>query len=154
MPEAEAKTAVRGYDVVHFAVHGVFRSDEPLLSYIQLAAGGTSDGQLTAAEMFGLPLDRARIVVLSGCETGRSEVTPANELLGIQRALLFAGAQSLIVSSWKIDTNATMLWMKTFYREARTKPPAEASREAIRELRKHPALAHPFYWAPFSLIGG
>ena len=152
IPKSEAKTVVRGYDVVHFAVHGVFRGNQPMLSSLALGPKGR-EGELTAAEMFGLPLGSAQLVVLSACESGRSEVTSSNEMLGFQRALLFAGAQSLVVSSWRIDTVATASWMKTFYRVAQMNPPAEASRAAIRALRAQRSFAHPFYWASFNLIG-
>ena len=63
-----------------------------MLSYVALAPGGADDGKLTAAEMFGLPLDNSRLVVLSACETGRAEATHANEILGLERALIYAGA--------------------------------------------------------------
>jgi CHAT domain-containing protein len=119
---------------------------------VKLAAGDGEEGDLTAAEMFGLMLEQAQIVTLSACETGRVRTTRANEIQGIQQALLFAGAQSLLVSAWKVDSEATSLWMQTFYREAQSKSPAEAAREAIRAVRKNPKYAHPFYWAPFLLI--
>ena len=147
------------YSILHLAVHGKFDSNEPLLSSISLAAAGVSpgsgageEGDLTAAEMFGLNLDKARIVTLSACETGLVHTTRSNEVQGIQQALLFAGAQSLLVSAWKVDSAATSLWMQTFYREAQTKTPAEAAREAIRAVRRDSRYSSPFYWAPFLLI--
>jgi CHAT domain-containing protein len=78
--------------------------------------------------------------------------TRANDIQGIEQALLFAGAQSLLVSAWKVDSDATSLWMQTFYREAQTKTPAEAARAAIRSMRRDPKYGHPFFWAPFLLI--
>ena len=143
---------VGSYGIVHLAVHGRFDGQEPLLSYVKLASGGAEEGNLTAAEMFGLPLERARLVTLSACETGRVGATRSNDIQGIQQALLFAGAQGLLVSAWEVDSEATSLWMQTFYREAQTKPPAEAARQAIRALRANPKYSHPFFWAPFLLI--
>ena len=92
------KTLVRDFDVVHFSVHGKFDAAEPMLSYLQFARGADDDGRLTAAEMFGLPLERSRIVVLSACETGRAQATQANEILGMVRALIYAGAGTLVLS--------------------------------------------------------
>ena len=140
------------YSVVHLAVHGRFDGQEPLLSYVKLAPGGGEEGNLSAAEMFGLPLERARLVTLSACETGRVATTRSNDIQGIQQALLFAGAQSLLVSAWEVDSEATSIWMQTFYREAQTKPPAEAARQAIRALRADPKYSRPFFWAPFLLV--
>ena len=150
--KADLERWAGSYSVLHLAVHGTFDSQEPLLSNVKLAGGDGEEGDLTAAEMFGLTLEQAQIVTLSACETGRVRTTRANEIQGIQQALLFAGAQSLLVSAWKVDSDATSLWMQTFYREAQSKSPAEAAREAIRAVRKNPKYAHPFYWAPFLLI--
>jgi CHAT domain-containing protein len=140
------------YQIIHLAVHGEFNSQEPLLSYVRLAAGSDQDGELVAAEMFGLPLHDARLVTLSACETGRVRVTRANEIQGIQQALLFAGAQALLVSAWKVESEPTSQWMQFFYSEAQTKPAPEAAREAIRKLRRNPDFRSPHYWAPFLLI--
>jgi CHAT domain-containing protein len=149
--KTDLKQWVGSYDILHLAVHGQFDSQEPLLSKVKL--GGTAgDGDLTAAEMFGLPLDNTRIATLSACETGRVRTTRSNEIQGIVQALLFAGAQSVLVSAWKVDSTSTSVWMRTFYREAQSRTPAEAAREAIREVRRRPEYNHPFYWAPFLLI--
>ena len=85
--ESDVKAAVRDYDIVHLSVHGKFNAAEPMLSYVALAPAAVDDGRLTAAEMFGLPLDNSRLVVLSACETGRAEATHANEIIGLVRAL-------------------------------------------------------------------
>jgi len=140
------------YDILHLAVHGEFDAEEPLLSRVELAPRPGGEGDLTAAEMFGLPLEKTQLVTLSACETGRVRTTRANEIQGIQQALLFAGARSLLVSAWKVESDATSLWMQTFYRTAQTKTLAEAEREAIRGLRRDPRYSHPHHWAPFLLI--
>ena len=149
--KSELERWVGSYDIVHLAVHGEFKG-EPLLSHVNLAADGNEDGNLNAAEMFGLSLEHTRLIALSACETGRVRTTRSNEIQGIPQALLFAGAQSLLLSAWKVDDESTTRWMQIFYRVAQTKSPAEAARDAIRELRRDPAYNHPHYWAPFLLI--
>ena len=139
------------YDILHLAVHGEFDGQEPLLSHVNLAPAG-GEGALTAAEMFSMPLDNTKLVTLSACESGRVRTTRANDIQGIQQALLFAGAQSLLVSAWKVDSDPTSMWMQAFYREAQNQAPPEAAREAIRSMRRNPAFRHPHYWAPFLLI--
>ena len=151
--ESDVKARVAGFDVVHLAVHGSFDAGEPMLSHLLLKAGGADDGRLTAAEMFGLPLAGNRLVVLSACETGRTETTHANEVLGMARGLLFAGAGALLLSSWPVQSEATSLWMQAFYEAARTQPLAQAARGAALRVKNAPATAHPFYWAGFSLLG-
>lgn len=149
--ETDVKTLVAGYDVVHLSVHGKFDASEPLFSYLKLRAGKQDDGKLTAAEMFGLPLEKARVVVLSACETGKAEVTRGDEVIGMTRALLYAGAASLILSQWEVDSDSTALWMQTFYRAAQAKSLAEAARLALRAVKSHPDFSHPYYWAAFTL---
>jgi len=151
--ESDVKAAVRDYDIVHLSVHGKFNATEPMLSYVVLAPGASDDGRLTAAEMFGLPLDNSRIVVLSACDTGRAEATHGNEVIGLVRALIYAGAGALVLSYWEVDSDATALWMRTFYEAALTRPIAEAARVALTRVKSDPAYSHPYYWAAFAMVG-
>ena len=151
--EKDVKAWMRDVDAVHLAVHGTFTGAEPLLSYLSLAPGGGEDGKLTAAEMFGLPLAKSRLVVLSACETGRVEATHGNEMLGMVRGLLYAGAGTLVLSHWKVDSDATALWMQTFYDAALSRPLPEAARMALVKVKSHPSYAHPYFWGAFAMIG-
>jgi CHAT domain-containing protein len=151
--ETDVRAWAGQHPLVHLSVHGVFSPRAPLLSHLKLRRDAQNDGQLTAAEMFGLPLDRVTLLVLSACETGRAEATHANEILGMLRALLYAGANTLVLSSWKVDAKSTELWMTTFYREAQGKPLSEAARVALRTVKQRPDYAHPYHWAAFSMIG-
>jgi CHAT domain-containing protein len=141
------------YDVVHLSVHGEFNGRQPLLSHLKLGPSDRDNGRLTAAEMFGLPLDRANLVVLSACQTGIGSVGNGDELIGMSRALLFAGARSFVLSRWKVDAASTALWMQTFHAEAQRHPLGEAARRAIVAVRSNPAFADPHHWAPFMLVG-
>ena len=103
--------------------------------------------------MFGLPLQKNSLVVLSACETGRVEATHANEVMGMVRSLLYAGAGALVLSSWEVDANSTRLWMETFYQQAQSVAPGEAARKALLAVKSRPEFNHPFYWAPFMMTG-
>jgi len=149
----DLKTWVATYNLVHLSVHGQFEESDPLLSYLELNSASPQEGRLTAAEMFGLPLPRGSMVVLSACETGRVTATHANELLGMERALLYAGASDLVLSAWEVDADSTALWMENFYREAQGASPAEAARLASLAVKAHPEYRHPYYWSPFLLTG-
>jgi CHAT domain-containing protein len=150
--EADLKSWAGNYSVLHLSVHGKFET-EPLLSYLVLNKGTPEEWHLTAAAMFGLPLAKARLVVLSACETGHIEATHANELYGMIRALIYAGANTLVLSSWEVDAASTRLWMEEFYKNAQTQPLSEAARQAIIAVKKQPQYQHPFYWAPFLMFG-
>jgi CHAT domain-containing protein len=151
--EKDVKTWMRDFDAVHLSVHGKFEASEPLLSYLSFRRGGGDDGKLTAAEMFGLPLDKSRLVVLSACETGRAEATHGNEILGMVRGLMYSGAGTLVLSYWEVDSDATALWMRTFYAAALSRPMPEAARQALLTVKSQSDYSHPYYWAAFGMIG-
>lgn len=133
-------------DILHLACHGQFRPDNPLFSALKLA-----DGWLTVREAATLPL-RAELVTLSACETGVHHIAAGDEILGLARGFLTAGAASLILSLWTVDDAATAALMSDFYQRLCTGArPAEALRQAqLLTLQQHP---HPFFWSPFMLLG-
>ena len=141
------------YTIVHLSVHGTFDSNEPMLSALKLKAVSGDDGRYSASEMFGLPLAKGSLVVLSACETGRVEATHSNEIFGIERALLYAGANDLVLSSWRVQSRATAEWMEAFYREAQTVSLGEAARRALVAVKSNPEFHEPYFWGAFSVVG-
>jgi CHAT domain-containing protein len=135
-----------GRGALHLACHGLFRADNPMFSALKL-----HDGWLLASDAMGLDLDGA-LVALSACESGRSEVVGGDEILGLTRAFLGAGAATLAVSLWLVQDETTADLMGDWYERLRAgEQPAAALRAAQLELKEwHP---HPYYWAPFVLIG-
>ncbi len=131
---------------VHIATHGLFRRDNPLFSSIRLG-----DGQLCAYELYELRLP-AELVTLSGCSTGLSVVAGGDEQLGLVRGLLYAGARAVLLTLWDVNDSSTSAFMKAFYSRLHDGwGKARAAQQAMRELRER--YPHPFYWAPFALIG-
>ncbi|HMQ33871.1 MAG TPA: CHAT domain-containing protein [Chloroflexaceae bacterium] len=132
--------------ILHLACHGQFRSDSPLFSSLRLA-----DGWLTVRDAYGLDL-ACDLVVLSACETGVSALAAGDELIGLARGFFTAGAPALVVSLWTVDDATTAELMATFYERLRAgERPAAALRHAQRAmLARH---GHPFFWAPFVLMG-
>jgi len=110
---------------------------------------GTS--YLSVYDIYQLKLP-AEIVVLSGCATGLNVVSPGDELIGLARGFLQAGAQSLVLSLWDVQDASTRDFMVAFYRHLQAGGSrASALQKAMKELRD--ACPHPFYWAPFVLMG-
>ncbi len=140
------RSAVTGCGVLHLACHGLFRSDNPMFSALKL-----HDDWLMAADAMDLDLDGA-LVTLSACESGRSEVYGGDETVGLTRAFLGAGAATLAVSLWLVQDETTAELMGEWYDRLRDGQSRVASlRAAQLEIkRRHP---HPYYWAPFVLIG-
>jgi CHAT domain-containing protein len=131
---------------IHIAAHGIFRSDNPMFSSLRLG-----ESWLNLFDIFNLQLG-AELTTLSACETGMSAVWEGDELLGLARGFLYAGTPSLVVSLWTVNDRSTAQLMQRFYTglNAGTSK-SRALREAMVEVKKH--FPHPFYWAPFVLMG-
>ena len=134
-------------DVIHLACHAEFRRDNPMFSALHLA-----DGPLTAELVEGLQLPGA-VVVLSACETGLAGHPSGDELVGLVRAFLIAGASRVVATLWPIDDAVTLDFMRHFYQALRDGLTPSASLQVAQELTRN-RLNHPFYWAPFVLHGG
>jgi CHAT domain-containing protein len=132
--------------LIHIATHGYFRQDNPMFSSIRL--GGS---YLSLYDLYRLKLP-ADLIVLSGCATGLNVIKPGDEQIGLVRGLLQAGAQSLVLSLWDVHDASTKEFMVSFYSHLQrglSKPLAmQASMVELRE-----SFPHPYYWAPFLLIG-
>jgi CHAT domain-containing protein len=167
---------VRGPEILHLATHGFFLPDEeaqaqsssagvnvrenPLLRSGLVLAGankllsGDEDGILTALEASGLDLQGTKLVVLSACETGVGKVTNGDGVYGLRRALVIAGAESLVMSLWQVDDEATKELMVGYYKRlAAGKSRSTALREVQIELMGRDRYRHPYYWASFVAAG-
>jgi CHAT domain-containing protein len=146
-------SAVDEANLIHFSCHGVYDDRNPLFSALLLAPEPANpDGRLEAHEIFSLKLN-ASLVMLSACETGLARVTGGDEVIGLARSFIFAGAPSLIASLWTVDDLATAITVKRFYRYLKSGlSKAAALREAQRFVRDN-HNRHPAYWASFGLTG-
>lgn len=142
------------FDVIHLACHGFFNDSQPLLSGIDLPPGPTQDRQTFVSDLFGARLGSS-LVTVSACESGLSEFTQADELLGLSRSIFYAGAASTMLSLWQVADASTCWLMENFYwhfaknRQSKTKS-LQLAMQAVKAQEEH---AHPFYWAPFVVIG-
>ncbi len=139
------------FNVIHIASHGSFNTMTPIKSYVAFAKSEGSDGILDVAEAFNLDL-KADLVTLSSCETGMGAMSTGDEVIGFDRALFFAGANSVVSALWRINDVASAMVMKRFYRYlADGLPKDEALRKSQLSLRQY--LKHPSYWAAFRVVG-
>ncbi len=167
--------------ILHLATHGFFLEDAPaptgsravghfgalgdkllapalqepmLRSGLALAgARARPDATLvTALELTGLDLWGTQLVVLSACDTGRGEVQPGQGVYGLRRSLVVAGAETVVMSLWKVNDDSTRRLMESYYRNLLAgQGRASALREAMRSLRE--SRPHPHHWAPFIALG-
>ncbi|MEW6283347.1 MAG: CHAT domain-containing protein, partial [Candidatus Eremiobacterota bacterium] len=148
MTSEELARGVRGARLVHLATHGLLDSRAPLFSGLV-----ASDSLVTVTDIMDWDM-QADLTVLSACQTGLGgfQGGRGDDMVGLSRAFQFAGSRSVLASLWKVSDEATSEWMAAFHRElAAGTPPGTAARKAGLKLReKYP---HPFFWAPFVLVG-
>lgn len=172
--------------ILHLSTHGfVDRQNESdamrrsglILSYGARAWEGkpvpkdVEDGILTAAEIAALDLSGTDIVVLSACNTALGEVTTEG-VWGLQRAFKLAGVQTIVMSLWAVDDEATAVLMQYFYEELMKERRALAKAAALdpgiaehlfdyahnalaraqRRMQQHPKYSKPYYWAGFVVV--
>ena len=155
--EDRFKAEAPRHRIVHVASHGLFEEASPLYSSVILTPGrdaSTEDGLLEAWEILDLELD-ADVVILSACETGRGRIASGEGIVGTSWALLAAGARAAVVSQWKVDAASTTALMTALHRRLARGETGTAVhlRSATLEVMTNPRYAHPFYWAPFVLVG-
>lgn len=157
--ENKLKSGMLGnYSILHFATHGFVNSEKPELSGILLAqdTAGGNDGMLYSGEMYNLKLN-ADLTVLSACETGLGTVRKGEGIIGLTRALLYAGSKNIIVSLWPVSDQSTSDLMVNFYKDLLAGKKSQSYSkwlwEAKLKLIKEGKYSNPFYWSPFILIG-
>ncbi len=148
----KVKELLSNYDIVHFATHGLFIEEAPMNSGLLLAAGAHGDGRLTAAEIFTLQF-KGRAIVMSACKTALGLSSTGTEIMGLNRAFLYAGSPSVVATLWNIEDKSTAVFMETFYKNLK-------NNEDIADSLKNTQLEmirrgyEPYDWAAFMLTGG
>ena len=158
--EKSFKTLTPEYATIHVASHGLLDNRDPLSSYLLLAGtegDGENDGLLTAREIIDLRLN-ADLAVLSACETASGRISPGEGVISMSWAFLVAGARSVVVSQWRVNSGSTSQLMKNFYQamarqnDLHSRDKSQALRDASLQLLKDRRYRHPFYWAGFVLV--
>lgn len=157
--ERALRALAADHDVIHLATYGVLNKHNPLFSFVELGAGGGEDGRLEVHEVFSLAL-RARLLVLSACQTGLAagaltDVPPGDDWVGLVQGFLFAGASNVLATLWPVEDVATARLMERFYRElGRGTAEAEVLALVQQAAARDPRTQHPFFWAGFALVRG
>jgi len=142
--------AVAQRDFIHFQGHAKHDHEDPLNSHLVLA-----DGVLTAREVFGLRDLSAELVTLAACESAANVIATGDEPLGLIPAFLYAGANAVLATLWRVHSVSAAQAMRHFYAALagadKTIDKAQAIREAMLAVRA--AYDVPYHWAPFVLHG-
>ncbi|WP_143520125.1 CHAT domain-containing tetratricopeptide repeat protein [Reichenbachiella sp. 5M10] len=168
--EAKEEVAKSGkmdeYNYVHIASHGFVNQEEPEFSGIFMTRDSLTkieDGILFSGEVYNINLN-AELVTLSACETGLGKIKSGEGIIGLSRALIYAGAKNLTVSLWKVSDESTKELMIDFYSNFLDQEIPEdihtslsyayaLKKAKIDLINKGGQFAHPYYWSPFVLIG-
>ena len=168
------KEVSKGYQIIHFATHGILGGELPDINEpaLVLTPNVNNDGLLLASEIEGLSLN-AEVVILSACNTGSGEYFYGEEIQGLAKAFALAGTKNLLVSLWPVDSDSTVRVMVAFYKYLSDGEPVEYAlakaqqdvfnntvddssiTRGLKRVNKSSAQAvskHPYYWAPFILI--
>jgi len=168
--DAATKTVVTekapANDLILFSTHGMLNRLEPMKSAIFFNRDSTNDGRLTVREIENMSL-KANLVVLSACQTGlmaghdgvSEDINDAkfphgDDLVGLQRAFLRAGASSVMSTLWEVADDSTSSLVVDFFKRFKDeKDKTAALREASLQIMNNKKWEHPVYWAPFVLSG-
>lgn len=166
--EGKTKELADKHDILHLACHAEMRPEAPMLSCLRLSSDSEEDGRLEAREVFSLDLGKCSLVTLSACQTALGQLTSGDEMIGLSRGFIYAGAPSIVASLWSVSDESTARLMSTFYRnlgkESKASSLSRAERSSLLKKTAGDAggphsntertvVAHPFFWAPFILIG-
>jgi CHAT domain-containing protein len=161
--EDRAKKEAGTCRILQFATHGILDDANPMYSRLVMSQSGVGeqeDGMLETWEVMKLDLN-AEMVVLSACDTARGRVAGGEGMIGLAWAFFVAGCPTTVVSQWKVEVNSTNELMVEFHKKLKSiiegRSPgvskARALRDAMMKLMRNPSYRHPFYWAPFVVIG-
>lgn len=152
--KTQFREAVNRAPIVHVAAHAEADQVDPLYSRILLANENGKQNFLEAHEILAMPMRGTSLVTLSACESGLGRIAKGDEVLGFTRSFLSAGTSALIASLWPVSDDATEVLMSTVYSELSKGNDVQRAMQAGQlAVLKQPKLAHPFFWAPFNLIG-
>jgi|GEM_PF-324071 len=147
--------SISKYAIIHLATHGLVDEEQPELSCIYTAGTSEENDRIHAGDMYNMHLN-ADLVTLSACQTGLGKLAKGEGMIGLSRALFYAGADNIMVSLWKVSDLSTQQYMRSFYTNYQKAPLlgfAEASRKAKLSLLQTPEFNSPYYWSAFILIG-
>jgi len=152
--KAQFRKVMGGMSIVHVAAHAEADQIDPLYSRILLANEGDRQDFLEAHEVLAMRIRGTALVTLSTCDSGLGRVAGGDEVLGFPRVFLSAGVSTLIASLWPVSDDATEALMSVLYRELVAGNDLQRAMQAGQlAVLRQPQTAHPFFWAPFNLIG-
>jgi CHAT domain-containing protein len=155
--ESVFKAEAEKYDIIHLAMHTWLNDQNPMASAMIFAQGHDQpeDGFLNTYEVYGIPL-KARMVVLSSCNTGSGILSSGEGILSLARGFLYSGSQSVVMSMWEIEDRSGTEIVKMFYNElhkgkSKSRAFKKARTDYLREANQ--LKSHPYFWSSLVVYG-
>ncbi|MCX8491907.1 MAG: CHAT domain-containing protein, partial [Cyclobacteriaceae bacterium] len=146
---------ISNFNYLHFATHGIVDEENPESSRIFLQTSSSDDGNLYAGEIYNLELN-ANLAVLSACQTGLGKISKGEGVIGLSRALTYAGAKNIVVSFWSVADESTSKLITDFYSTLLSSKTIHFNRSLQKAkllMTKTKEYSNPYFWAPFVLLG-
>jgi len=156
--EERFKDLAGNYDILHLAMHTIINDSLPMysgLAFSKPLSGSSDDGWLNTGEIYTMNL-KARMAVLSACNTGTGKLQKGEGVMSLARGFLYAGCPSIIMSLWEVDDESGSLIMKDFYRllsHGKNKDEALQMAKLLHIEQADPLKAHPHYWLGYVAVG-
>lgn len=157
--ETRLKEALGDARIVHIASHALMNPRNPMFSRIELSTGGNdgSDGRLELHEIVGVRMS-SPLIFLSGCETalggtGATVFSGGEDYATLANAFLYAGAENVVATLWRIEDTGAAEFARRFYRHLRRASPPIALSRAQQDMLETEEYAAPYYWAGYRISG-
>ncbi|HKS41673.1 MAG TPA: CHAT domain-containing protein [Blastocatellia bacterium] len=160
---AQVRANLINCDIAHLSLHCLVEERTPWLAALVLAEpqkgedgySPNNNGLLYLDDIYGMSLPRTRLVILSACESGLGQYYRGEGIVSLVRPFLALKVPTVIASLWSVDSQATAELMIDFHRERKAKnfEAGDALRNAQRNMAKGSSYPHPYYWAPFIMVG-
>ena len=151
--ESAVRSAGGAASILHLAAHGEYDPINSLFSTLHLAADDQHDGRLEVREIYGLDLTQSiNLVVLSACQTNIGRQSRGDEIVGLNRAFLYAGTPAVMSSLWNVDDAATKRLMEEFYAYLNGGMSAAAALQKAQQAVRA-EYPNPYFWSAFSITG-
>lgn len=159
--EGKVRSALARGGIVHIASHALLDQVNPMFSRIELAPVGQpspqDDGSLEVHELLAMPV-RSELVYLSGCETGvgaawSTSFRRSQDYATLSQAMLYAGAQNVVATLWRIDDLGASVFARRFYAALELNNAVTALAIAQKGMIHDPRYSAPRYWAGYTISG-
>ena len=155
--ESAFKSEAGKYDIIHLAMHTILDDRDPMYSTLVFSSDttGRNDGYLRTYEIYGIPM-KARMVVLSSCNTGTGKLYSGEGILSLARGFIYSGSEAVVMSMWEIEDRAGTEIVKLYYNYLKKGfSKSMALRKARTEFLKNAdqLRSHPYFWSTLVVYG-